>query len=121
MSKKIMICDDDQGILEMMEVIMEEYGFQSFTQINSTKIFEDIKRERPDLLLLDIWMPAMSGDQVFKQIKSNPDFSDLKVMMYSASAEGVAIAKKSGADDYIAKPFDLEVLIDKIKTLTGAS
>ena len=42
-------------------------------------------------------------------------------MMYSASAECVAIAKKSGADDYIAKPFDLEVLIDKIKTLTGAS
>jgi len=117
MIKKIMICDDDPGILEMMVMIIEEYGFEVFTEANSVNVLKDLEREKPDLLLLDIWMPVLSGDQILKTIKAEPKFSSLPVIMYSASAEGLAIAQKAGADDYISKPFDMNDLEAKITAL----
>ncbi|WP_074586228.1 response regulator [Pedobacter antarcticus] len=117
MVKKIMICDDDNGILEMMEMIIEEFGFEVFTEANSVNVLKRLESEKPDLLLLDIWMPVLSGDQVLKTIKAEPKFSSLPVIMYSASAEGHIIAEKSGASDYIAKPFDMNDLEAKIIAL----
>lgn len=117
MSKKIMICDDDAGILEMMEMIIAEYGFEAVTEANSLNVLKRLEREKPDLLLLDIWMPLLSGDQVLKNIKADTQFEDLPILMYSASSEGKAIAENVGADDYIAKPFDLNDLEAKIRRL----
>ncbi|MCD0487616.1 response regulator [Pedobacter sp. MC2016-14] len=117
MSKKIMICDDDAGILEMMEMIIDEYGFEVITEANSLNVLKGLERERPDLLLLDIWMPLLSGDQVLRNIKADAQFDALPVIMYSASAEGRAIAESVGADDYIAKPFDMNDLESKIRRL----
>lgn len=117
MSKRIMICDDDAGILEMMEMIIEEYGFEAITEANSLNVLKGLEREQPDLLLLDIWMPLLSGDQVLKNIKADAQFKSLPVIMYSASSEGKAIAQTVGADDYIAKPFDLNDLEAKIRRL----
>lgn len=119
MLKKIMICDDDPGILEMMEMIMAEYGFDVVTEANSLNVLKGLDREKPDLLLLDIWMPLLSGDQVLKSIKANGHFNALPVIMYSASSEGETIAKKAGADDYIAKPFNMDTLEAKIIRLLG--
>jgi DNA-binding response OmpR family regulator len=115
MRKKIMICDDDTGILEMMEMIICEYGFDAFTESNSLNVLNGLEREKPDLLLLDIWMPLLSGDQVLKNIKADLQFAELPVIMYSASSEGLAIAQSAGADGYIAKPFDLDDLEAKIR------
>jgi DNA-binding response OmpR family regulator len=119
MRKKIMICDDDSGILEMMELIIEEYGFEVITEVNSLKVLKGLEQEKPDLLLLDIWMPLLSGDQVLKTIKADAQFNTLPVIMYSASAEGKSIAELAGADDYIAKPFDMDELETKIHQLLG--
>lgn len=112
-----MICDDDQGILEMMEMIMEDYGYDVCTEANSMQLIKTMEREKPDLLLLDIWMPVLSGDQVLKNLRASSAFQFLPVIMYSASAEGAVIAKKSGSDDYLAKPFDIDVLVQKIRKL----
>lgn len=117
MSKKIMVCDDDYGILEMMAMLMEEYGYEVFTEARSVNVLKDLEMEKPDLLLLDIWMPVLSGDQVLKTIKAEPRFAGIPVIMYSASAEGQAIAQKAGADDYISKPFDMNDLDAKIAAL----
>jgi DNA-binding response OmpR family regulator len=117
MIKKIMICDDDAGILEMMEMIIEEYGFEVISEANSLNVLSRLEQEKPDLLLLDIWMPLLSGDQVLKSIKGNSKFVDLPVIMYSASTEGQMIASCCGADDYIAKPFDMDDLEAKIRKL----
>ncbi|EDM37803.1 Response regulators consisting of a CheY-like receiver domain and a HTH DNA-binding domain [Pedobacter sp. BAL39] len=117
MPKKIMICDDDAGILEMMEMIMDEYGFDVITQANSLNVLQGLQQEKPDLLLLDIWMPLLSGDQVLKNIKADVQFNKLPVIMYSASSEGRSIAENAGADDYIDKPFDMNELEVKIRQL----
>lgn len=112
-----MICDDDQGILEMMEMIMEEYGFNVCTEAQSILLLKTIEREKPDLLLLDIWMPVLSGDQLLKTLRADPNLKSLSVIMYSASSDGFVIAQKCGADDYISKPFNIDELIEKISAL----
>jgi DNA-binding response OmpR family regulator len=113
-----MICDDDLGILEMLTLLLEDYGFTVCTEANSMNALKCIEVQNPDLLLLDIWMPVLSGDQVLRNIKANPKQDQLPVIMYSASTEGLSIANSAGANDYIAKPFDIDELVLKIKALT---
>ena len=117
MPKKIMICEDDPGILEMMEMVIDAHGFEVITEANSLHVLKGLEREKPDLLLMDIWMPLLSGDQVLKTIKAHTEFVGLPVIMYSASTEGRAIAQCSGADDYIAKPFNIDDMLGKIRKL----
>lgn len=115
--KKVMVCDDDRGILDLIELIMEEAGFSVISEINSLNAISRIEKEKPDLLILDIWMPVLSGDQVLRSIKNSASIVNLPVIMYSASTEGESIAKVAGADDYIAKPFDLDELMNKVNRL----
>jgi DNA-binding response OmpR family regulator len=116
-NKKVMVCDDDRGILDLIELIMEDAGFLVISEINSLNAISRIEKEKPDLLILDIWMPVLSGDQVLKSIKASSSIVNLPVIMYSASTEGESIAKVAGADDYIAKPFDLDELVNKVNRL----
>lgn len=117
MGKKVMICDDDRGILEMLEMMLEDYGYSVTTESSSIGLLHDLHNDQPDLLLLDIWMPVLSGDQILKQMKRDPQLNTMPVIMYSASSEGQLIAKNSGADAYIDKPFDLDDLVKKIQSL----
>jgi len=100
----------------MLEMMLEDYGYSVATESNSIQLLNNLRKDKPDLLLLDIWMPVLSGDQVLKQLKCDPELNGMPVIMYSASSEGEQIAKNSGADDYIEKPFDLDDLINKIKS-----
>ena len=114
MPKRILVCDDDEGILDMLSTLLETYGFEITVEKNSLHVDELITRLNPDLLLVDLWMPVLSGDQVVKNIRANPLIMSLPVIVFSASKEGQSIAMASGADDYIAKPFNISSLVEKI-------
>ncbi|MGE4513755.1 MAG: response regulator transcription factor [Chryseobacterium sp.] len=116
-SKKIMVCDDDQGILDVLQMLLESEGFTVFTEINSTNLIKQIHTHKPDLLLLDLWMPLLSGDQVLKAIRNTGEIKDLSVIVLSASVDGHDIASDAGANDFVAKPFDLDVIVSKIEKL----
>jgi DNA-binding response OmpR family regulator len=116
-SKKIIVCDDDQGILDVLQMLLETEGFIVFTEINSTNLIKQIQNNSPDLVLLDLWMPLLSGDQVLKAIRSTNDIKDLPVIVLSASVDGSDIASDAGANDFVAKPFDLDDIITKINNL----
>ncbi|WP_312900889.1 response regulator transcription factor [Chryseobacterium taichungense] len=116
-SKKIMVCDDDQGILDVLQMLLESEGFTVFTEINSTNLIKQIQIDHPDLILLDLWMPLLSGDQVLKAIRSTQGIKDLPVIVLSASVDGDDIASDAGANDFVAKPFDLDVIVSKINGL----
>ncbi|MES2266997.1 MAG: response regulator [Bacteroidota bacterium] len=118
--KKILICDDDEGILDMLEFILTESGYQTITIKNSLHIYEEIKNEQPDLILLDLWMPVLSGDQVLRNLRNDPDTRNLPVIVISASREGERIANEAGASGFIAKPFDLDQLVGRVQKLTAA-
>ncbi|MFC7345709.1 PleD family two-component system response regulator [Chryseobacterium zhengzhouense] len=116
-SKKILVCDDDQGIVDVLEVMLEMQGFTPITEIDSTKVITKIHENKPDLILLDLWMPLISGEQILRSIRSIEDLKDIPVIVFSASVEGDAIAFEAGADSFIAKPFDMNEIISKINLL----
>ena len=113
--KKILICDDDEGILDMLEIVLEGSGYNIVRVKDSLYLFQVIEDERPDLLLLDLWMPVLSGDQVLKTLRLDPQTSRLPVIVISASPQGKHLAAEAGANDFMAKPFDLDALLKKIE------
>ncbi|MEJ5995079.1 response regulator [Pedobacter sp. Du54] len=115
--KKILVCDDDKGISEMLQMLLDDEGFTVSVEISSVNLLKRMENEKPDLLLLDIWMPVLSGDQILKRMKASASFSQIPVLMYSASTEGQKIADASGADGFIAKPFDLDELLEMIEKM----
>lgn len=115
MPAKILICDDDEGILDLVNVVLTEEGYQTIPELNSINVAGVIAREHPDLILLDLWMPVLSGDQILKSLRDTPSTNKLPVIIISASNDGAIIAMNAGATDYMAKPFDLDELIVKVK------
>lgn len=112
-----MVCDDDQGIVDVLEILLETEGFNVITEINSTNVIKQIEKNAPDLLLLDLWMPLLSGDQVLKIIRNTEAIKKLPVIVLSASVDGLDIADDAGADDFVAKPFNLDDIISKIRNI----
>ena len=115
MNKRILICDDDQGILEMLTLVLEGPDVEVVTEADSLKLNAMIRKTTPDLLILDIWMPVLSGDQILAKLRNDPEFGSLKVIMMSASRDGEHIATKVGANAYLAKPFDIAQLYDLVE------
>jgi len=112
-----MVCDDDQGVLDVIEMMLDSSGYTAFTEINSTNLISEIKKNEPDLILLDLWMPVLSGDQVVRAIRADQNISHLPVIILSASRDGDDIAMEAGADAFLSKPFDMDELIDTIEDL----
>ena len=108
---KIMICDDDQGILDVLEMLLEPEGFEVSKEIDSTLLFDRVKTEKPDLLLLDLWMPVLSGYDLIKKIRKDREVKNLPVIVLSASRNEKDIALETGANHFMAKPFDIEEII----------
>ncbi|QEC74761.1 response regulator [Mucilaginibacter ginsenosidivorax] len=119
-NKTILICDDDEGILDMLELVLEETGYRIIPVNNSLHIYEEIEKQHPDLILLDLWMPVLSGDQVLRTLRKNPDTKGLPVIVISASREGEKIANEAGANGFLAKPFDVDILVNRVQEMIAA-
>jgi len=115
--KKIIICDDDEGIIDVLEMILEEVGHTVISVNDSLKVQSVIDKEQPDLLILDLWMPRLSGQEVLRQLRSNSGHDKLRVIVISASRDGEQIANTAGANQFIAKPFDLNNILDSVNAL----
>ncbi|MGN6180781.1 MAG: response regulator [Mucilaginibacter sp.] len=115
--RKVIICDDDEGILEMMALVLRDEQTEVLTEHNSLNVQRLINDQHPDLLVLDLWMPVLSGDQILKQLREQETTIRLPVLVISASRDGKQIAMDHGASDYLAKPFDLDELHTRIENL----
>ncbi|HWW39607.1 response regulator [Pedobacter sp.] len=111
--KKVMIADDDPGILDAVEAMLEFGGYEVSSTSNGATVLE-MHDHLPDLLLLDIWMSGTDGRDVCKVLKKQEDTKNIPIIMISASTELERSAKEAGADDFLEKPFDMEVLLGKI-------
>lgn len=112
--KKILIADDDKDILEAMQMMFEMEGYD----VKATPDGKNVKRmskEKPDLLVLDIWMSGYDGRDICRDIKSKYSTRDIPVIMISASNDIRRSALASGADDFIAKPFQMHDILDKVE------
>jgi len=116
MSIRVLLADDDQDLTEGLRWFLEAEGFQVQTAANGTAALETFRRERPDIVILDIMMPGLDGVQVCEAIRHE---SDAFIMMLS-SRDGEldkVRALEKGADDYLTKPFFASELSARIKAL----
>jgi CheY-like chemotaxis protein len=112
--KRIMIADDDPSILDAVGIMLEFEGYDVQCTLNGTTLL-NLTNEFPDLLLLDIWMSGTDGRDICKQLKQNPETRKMPIVMISASKDIEQSAMDAGADDFLAKPFEMDDLLQKIE------
>jgi len=118
---KILVVDDSPTELQLMAEPLIARGYQVITATNGTEAMETALREHPRLILLDVLMPGKNGFQICRQIKTNPATSNIKVMIVSSKNQESDRfwGLKQGADEYLAKPFDDDTLLDHVNALLG--
>lgn len=120
--RKILAVDDDKDILEVLQFILEDSGYEVDTLSDGHYLFERIKANEPDLILLDIMLGSLDGRQLCRDIKARQETHDIPVVLISASHNVSAFMNQSGAPDaFIAKPFDINELLDTIKGQLAAA
>jgi DNA-binding response OmpR family regulator len=117
MLKRILIADDDPGIVDAVEMMLNFYGYEVSTTYDGRDTLKLDPDQLPDLFLLDIWMSGVDGRDICRELKGKEQTRNIPVLMISASRDVDASARNAGADDFITKPFDMEQLISKIENL----
>lgn len=112
---KILVCDDDPGILEVIKIILEENNFEVYTTSTGKGIQKTIASFKPDMLFLDIWMPGIDGKEITTILKRDPALKKLPVIIISALNDIQDIAAKVGADDFLSKPFTIAALLKVVE------
>ena len=117
MAKKIMVVDDEQDIVELVKVILKSKGFDVITFNNARDAWAELKKGNiPDLVLLDIRMPEMSGSEFCAKVASDKRLKDMKIVVFTASTDfNAACAEMNNVVGFIAKPFDNEGLVKDVE------
>jgi len=123
MAKKILIADDEANIVTSLEYLMEKSGYEVRTARNGIEAISLVESFLPDVVLLDVMMPYMSGYEVCQAIRQRDDWQNIKIVMLSAKGREAEVNKglSIGADTYITKPFSNHELIEKINGLLQSS
>ena len=119
-SYTVLVVDDNPQNLELLEIYMEDLTeARVVTATNGLEAMAVVADEAPDLILLDIMMPKMSGFEVCKRLKADPSTRDIVVVMVTALNEtgDIERAAECGSDDYISKPIDRKSLVNVVRNL----
>jgi DNA-binding response OmpR family regulator len=112
--KRILIVDDEPGIGKVLRIEFSLSGYDVITTTSGAEAIELIRTQEPDVVLLDILMPDVSGTDVLNKVRT---FSQVPVIVFTGHAEMGRAALKTGANDYVTKPFNHELLMDKVKSV----
>ncbi len=121
--KKILLADDEEDVRDIVRMFLEGEGYEVVTAYDGLEALSMIEAEHPDLILLDVMMPVMSGIEVARRLRANHATSQIPVIMLSAAAQTESIKQciAAGVKDYVVKPFQpskLEEIIRRV--LAGA-
>ena len=114
MAPRILIADDDEGIRDIFQILLEREGYILDLQASGNEILEN-RFILPDLFLIDKQLSGASGLDLCRYLKSQPHTQHIPLIMISASPDIGALSKEAGADNYIEKPFDINCLLRMIK------
>ena len=115
----VLVVDDNPQNLELLQVYLEDVDCRAVPASDGLEALEIIAKDPPDLILLDVMMPKMSGFEVCKRIKNDPKTSDIPVIMVTALNEfgDIERAIDSGTDDFLSKPVNKLELLTRVKTM----
>ena len=119
MNKKLLIVDDEPELVFLMEVRLKANGYEIFTASDGQCALEIAKKEKPDLIILDLMLPKMDGYKVCGLLKKDIRYANIPIILFTARAqeEDVKLGKELGANAYVTKPFNPEILFSKVHEL----
>jgi DNA-binding response OmpR family regulator len=112
--KRILVVDDEPDILEFLQIILQEEGYEVVTSQKSAYLEQLHNGGLPDLILLDVLLSGRDGREIVKYLKRKPETQHIPIIMFSAHPSAEETARQAGADDFLAKPFHIDVLLAKI-------
>ncbi len=118
--KRILCIEDEAEMIDLTRLVLEREGFEVLGAVGGMQGLEIIKREKPDLVLLDLMMPDIDGWEVYRQMKADPQMTTIPVIVVTARAQnidkvlGLQVAK---VDDYVTKPFGPKELLESIRKI----
>jgi CheY-like chemotaxis protein len=124
--KLVLVVDDDPDLVEMVSLKLQSENLRVAKAYDGIQAWERIKEERPDLIILDVMMPKKNGYQVCDEIKKDPEYKDIIVVLLTAVGDAVTSTsythwdgKTALAEEFIPKPIDLDNLMDIVKDYMG--
>jgi two-component system alkaline phosphatase synthesis response regulator PhoP len=115
----VLIVDDNGQNIELLQAFLESLPVKIVTAIDGVDALEKVQQHNPDLILLDIMMPRMSGFQVCRKLKGDPKTRDIQILMVTALNElgDIEQASECGTDDFVSKPVNKLELLTRVKSL----
>lgn len=116
---KILIAEDEPDIRELVAFTLRFAGYEVVTAANGEEAVQQAVKEMPDLVLMDVRMPRMTGYDACRAMKSNPDLKDIPVVFLSAKGQETEIATgiEAGAEEYLLKPFAPDQLTERVRAI----
>ncbi len=115
--KKILIVDDEVDLVETVRFPLEMEGFNVLVSYNGEDALSQARKEKPDLILLDLMLPKLDGYKVCRLLKFDERYKNIPILMLTAKTQekDKALGMETGANEYITKPFDIDKLVEKVK------
>ena len=119
MKKKVLIVDDEASIVTALEFLLQKSGYEVMAAQNGDEALKRVSSFAPDLVLLDVMMPRISGYEVCRRMRARADWKHIKIIMLSAKGREAEVSKgvSLGADLYVTKPFSTSELVGRIGAL----
>ena len=119
MSQRVLVVDDDKQIVRLLRSYLEQGGFQVLEAYDGESALHAIRRDRPDLVVLDLMLPGRDGRDVARIVRSDPDVADTPILMLTARVEPAdkIVGLELGADDYVTKPFDPGEVVARVRAI----
>lgn len=115
--KKVLIVDDERDIVEALKYCLEGDSIECMEAYDGEAALAMAKREKPDLILLDVMLPKIHGYKVARLLKFDAEYKHIPILMLTARAQekDITLGKEVGVNEYITKPFDMELLTETVK------
>ena len=119
--KKILIVDDEQDIVESLKFVLENYDYTCYCAYNGEDGLKLAREISPDLIILDVMMPKINGYKISRLLKYDNKYKDIPILMITARSqeEDKVIGEETGANEYITKPFNVDFVVEKVKSYLG--
>jgi DNA-binding response OmpR family regulator len=123
MNEKIMVVDDEPGMLALLEIVLRRKGYTVLTAGGAYQALDLLAKEKPDLFILDIIMPGITGLELCRQLRNRPDTAQIPVLMLSGwpDAEAAQRGFAAGADDYLPKATSHVQIVKRVQALLSRS
>ncbi len=117
--KTILVVDDEKDLIDLVTYNLQRNGYDVLTASTGLEALEIARRERPDLIILDLMLPGLDGTEVARRLKADQSTSPIPIVMLTARGEetDVVVGLTLGADDYISKPFSMKILLARLQTV----